>query len=128
MRMEVLKRYKNTTWVRPLSSLLVLFCFLGNVYFLQAQVNFSGRGVNIAVFDAGFLGLENYAWYQKLKSEGRIKGEFNLVGSGDIYQYSDHGTAGFSIIAGNADTLVGSAPDANFYLFIMNTVLNLSFI
>lgn len=122
MRMEVLKRYKNTTWVRPLSSLLVLFCFLGNVYFLQAQVNFSGRGVNIAVFDAGFLGLENYAWYQKLKSEGRIKGEFNLVGSGDIYQYSDHGTAVFSIIAGNADTLVGSAPDANFYLFITEDV------
>lgn len=122
MRMEVLKKYRNTIWVRPLSSLLVLFCFLGNVYSLQAQREYGGRGVNIAVFDAGYLGLEVYAWYQKLKSEGRIKGEFNLVGSGDIYQYSDHGTAVFSIIAGNEDTLLGSAPEANFYLFITEDV------
>lgn len=116
--MGKLKRLKNTTWVRSLSSFLFI---LSLSFSLKAQ-DYTGEGVKIAIFDAGFLGADKFDWYKKLEQEGRILGTYNLVNEDGIFSSSNHGTSVLSIIAGDGNQLQGSAPKASFYLFITEDV------
>lgn len=82
---------------------------------------FTGTGVTIAVIDAGFPNVNTAAAYSRLWTNGHIKGGYDFVTkTPDIYNASlnSHGTAVLGAIGGYIqNTFVGSAPDADFYLY-----------
>lgn len=82
---------------------------------------FTGTGINIAVIDTGFPTVDTGSAFARLRNNGQIKGGYNFVNkSTDIYNTAldSHGTNCLGIIGGYIDgVFVGSAPDANFYLY-----------
>lgn len=80
---------------------------------------YHGEGIDIAVFDDGFKGVNTLSGFQPLFSENRVKGVFNFVNNTtDVYSADDHGTATLSLLAGNLPgTFLGSAYKANFFLY-----------
>ena len=96
--------------------------FITNTQKLHQQ-NLNGKGIDIAVFDAGFNNLNNLSFFKQTN----IKSSFNLVNTAeDIYTNSDeHGLNVVSCMAANVPyKYVGAAPEANYHLF--NTENNLS--
>ena len=87
------------------------------------QQNLNGKGIDIAVFDAGFNNLNKLTFF----NQGNSKNSFNLVNANeDIYTNNDeHGVNVISCMAANVPyKYVGAAPEANYHLF--NTENNLS--
>ena len=82
---------------------------------------FTGTGVTIAVIDTGFPTVNTGSAFSRLWTNNKIKGGYDFVSKGtDIYNPSlnNHGTVVLGAIGGYiADTFVGSAPDADFYLY-----------
>ena len=82
---------------------------------------FTGTGITIAVLDTGFPTVDTGSTYQRIRNLGKIKGGYNFISKNtDIYNTSlnTHGSIVFGAIAGYIDnTFVGSAPDADFYLY-----------
>ncbi len=80
---------------------------------------FMGEGIDVAIFDGGFIGVNTLSAFQPIFAEGRLKDAFNFViNSTDVYSAYDHGTEVFSIIAGVASSsYLGGAPKANFFLY-----------
>jgi hypothetical protein len=83
---------------------------------------FQGEGMTIALLDGGFIGVNTTAPFQQLFSEGRyddvVSHDF-VRNTDNVFQYDDHGTQVFSVIAANvADDFTGGAPKANFQLFV----------
>lgn len=76
---------------------------------------YRGRGITIAVLDAGFAGAGNIPEYL---DTARIKGEYDAVNpGGDIYAEHTHGTSVLSIMLANKrGEFVGSAPEADYML------------
>lgn len=94
---------------------------------LLHTMGFDGSGMDIAVIDAGFPLVPELAVFEKLRSEGRIKMTRDFAfGQGDaVYDRSTHGTSVLSIIAGYLqDSLIGTAPGANYYLLRTENVLS----
>lgn len=87
---------------------------------LLHQQGFTGTGMIIAVLDAGFPGVDTAAPFQRLFDNNLILGGYNFVGGGvDFYTGGDHGTKVLSTLGGYTEgQLVGSAPDAFYYLFV----------
>ena len=86
--------------------------------------NFTGEGMHIAVIDGGFINVNNAAAFNRIRSNNQILGVYNFVDRNeDVYTRSSHGTSVLSTIGGYVeDSLVGTAPDSNFYLFITEDV------
>ena len=82
--------------------------------------NFNGEGIQIAVMDAGFPGVDTMLAFDRLRSNQQLLGGYNFVDRNENYLVrSTHGTAVLSTMAGFLDgEYVGSAPDASYYLFI----------
>jgi serine protease AprX len=82
------------------------------------QAGLSGKGVLIAVFDAGFSGVDAHVAFAHLREKGQIKATKDFVGGGEsVYGHSGHGTAVLSCIAGiYEDQRLGAAVDAHFLL------------
>lgn len=82
--------------------------------------NFTGTGMQIAVIDAGFPNVNTLAAFQRLRDNDQIKGGYDFVNrSTNFYSGHSHGTAVLSTIGGYVENqFVGTAPDADFYLFI----------
>ncbi len=82
--------------------------------------NFTGKGMQIAVIDAGFPNVDNFNAFKRIRDNNQILGGYNYVARNDnFYRGNNHGTSVLSIIAGYVEgKLVGTAPDASFYLFI----------
>ncbi len=83
---------------------------------------FRGEGVTIALFDGGFTGVNTTMPFQEVFSEGRyddvVSHDF-VRNTDNVFQYDDHGTQVFSIIAANvADQFTGGAYEANFQLYV----------
>jgi serine protease AprX len=80
---------------------------------------YHGEGIDVAVFDAGFIGVNTLSSFQSIYQEGRMKSAFNFVNnSKNVYSTFDHGTEVLSIIAGNiSGTYLGGAYKANFFLY-----------
>jgi len=99
----------------------------GNAYNQLSQLNgqylhnkgFRGKGIQIAVIDAGFWKVNEIAAFDSLRTSNRILGTRDFVDpQSDIYLQNSHGMSVLSTIGGNIPgTLVGTAPDASFYLF-----------
>src|SRR6478609_4298576 len=63
---------------------------------------YNGEGIDVAVFDAGFIGVNTLTAFQSINQEGRMKSVFNFVNNTtDVYSAYDHGTEVLSVIASN---------------------------
>ena len=84
------------------------------------QQNFTGSGKIIAVLDAGFPGVNTAQPFQRLRDNNLILGGYDFVNrSSNFYTGDNHGTLVLSTMGGyEENALVGTAPDASYYLFI----------
>lgn len=83
-------------------------------------LGWTGEGVRIAQFDAGWTRTDVLPCFQRLRDEGRIQLTKDIVFHDDalIYSGNNHGTFVLSTMAGwEPDSLIGLAPDANYFLF-----------
>lgn len=82
---------------------------------------YTGTGVSIAVIDNGFPTVDTGTAFLRLRNNNKIKAGYDFVTkSNDIYNPSlhAHGTTVLGVLGGYLDNLfVGSAPDADFYLY-----------
>lgn len=90
-----------------------------NGHFLHQQ-DFTGQGKIIAVMDNGFTGVNTASSFQRLRDNNLILGGYNFPDRNtSIYSRGSHGTNVLSCMGGFVDNqLVGTAPDAHYYLFI----------
>ncbi|MBP4141680.1 S8 family serine peptidase [Flavobacterium sp. P4023] len=84
------------------------------------QLNHTGSGKIIAVMDAGFPGVNTTQPFKRLRDNNQILGGYNFVSrDNDFYTGVSHGTSVLSTMGGyKENSLVGTAPDASYYLFI----------
>lgn len=93
-----------------------------NCHILHEQ-NYTGQGKVVAILDAGFPGVNTAAPFASLRDRGLILGGYNFVNnSTNFYTGNSHGTNVLSTMGANATNLVGTAPDASYYLFITEDV------
>jgi hypothetical protein len=96
----------------------------GQIQMLNGQVlhqqNYTGTGKVIAILDAGFPGVNTAQPFQNLRTYNRILGGYDFVNrNANFYTGDDHGTLVLSSMGGyKENALVGTAPDASYYLFI----------
>jgi len=86
---------------------------------LLHQQNYTGAGKIIAIMDAGFPGVDTALPFKRIRDNNQLLGGYDFVNrSATIYNGNSHGTLVLSSIAGYKENeLVGTAPDAKFYLF-----------
>lgn len=86
---------------------------------LLHEAGFRGEGVLIGVLDAGFNDTDELSAFSKLYEESRVIGTHDFVdGDANVYHGSSHGTYVLSTMAGYIpDSLIGTAPFANYMLF-----------
>ncbi len=79
---------------------------------------YTGKGVNLALFDAGFFRVDSFAMFQSLWDSSQIIAAYDFV-SNDTLRYNTH-THGMQVLAlagaTYEDSIVGAAPGANFVL------------
>jgi subtilisin family serine protease len=85
---------------------------------------FQGQGQRIAVFDAGFSELPTIQSFRHLFIDNRVFSSYNFVyDTSNVYGYDGHGTAVLGCMASFLqDTIVGTAPKADYYLFVTEDV------
>lgn len=91
---------------------------------LLHQANYTGTGKIIAVLDSGFINVNSTAPFQRLFDNNLILGGYNFVSQNtNVYSLHNHGTMTLSCMGGYVDgELVGTAPDAQYYLFVTEDV------
>jgi serine protease AprX len=83
------------------------------------QLGYTGAGMQIAVFDAGYSGVDTLAAFDYMRENGNLLGTKDFVNpvDTDFYQ-AGHGRAVLSTMASYLPgSLIGTAPDAAYYLF-----------
>jgi len=87
---------------------------------LLHQSNYTGSGKIIAVMDGGFPGVNTASTFARLRTNNQILGGYDYVNkNANFYTGASHGTSVLSLMGGYVDNaLVGTAPDASYYLFI----------
>ena len=85
---------------------------------LFQQHNISGKGVRVAIFDAGFPDVDTHPAFQHLRDNNQIVKTWNFVKKKEnVYEANSHGRMVLSCIAGKyGNQLLGMAPDAQFLL------------
>ncbi len=80
--------------------------------------NLRGKGITIAVLDAGFSNYRNMHSFDSLRLQGRVLGERDFVDfDGSVNEDYAHGMYCLSILAANIPgTMIGSAPEASYWL------------
>ncbi|MBX0289657.1 S8 family serine peptidase [Hymenobacter sp. HSC-4F20] len=88
------------------------------------DAGFRGEGLQIAVFDAGFPGVDTAPAFARLRQEQRLASTFNFVDKNtSVYQRNNHGTHCLSTMAGNqAGVYIGTAPNATYHLCITEDI------
>ncbi len=89
---------------------------LGVKTFKQAGI--AGKGVRVAVFDAGFPGLDKHEAFEKHRAENRIVETWNFLKKNhEVYQGGTHGTMTTGCVAGvSKDIQTGLATDCELLL------------
>jgi len=79
---------------------------------------FTGRGILIAILDGGFINAGQISSLNHLRTRNGIKATYDFVESNVfVYNFSSHGTAVLSVLAGNLEGLIeGTAPGADYLL------------
>jgi serine protease AprX len=124
---RVAQRNQRNTKIDKFQESLVNFNY-GNsntqVQMINAQIlhqqNFTGAGKIIAVMDSGFPGVDTTSPFQRLRDNNLLLGGYNFVNdNANPYTGFQHGTQTLSNMGGYVDgQLVGTAPDAKYYLFV----------
>ena len=82
---------------------------------------YTGAGTSIAVIDTGFPYVNTGSAFKRMRDNGHVKATYNFVTkNANVYNTSTnpHGAMCLGIIGGYIDgSFVGSAPDADFYLY-----------
>jgi len=80
---------------------------------------FTGKGITIALFDAGYFRYNTLTAFDSLRVKGQLLGEWDFVkGEAGVAEDDPHGMYCLSIMAGNLPgRYVGTAPGAGYYLF-----------
>lgn len=94
-----------------------------NAHLLHQQ-DFTGSGKIIAVLDSGFSAVNTIVPFNRMFNNGLYLGGYNYVGANsDVFSTHNHGTMALSCMAGFVEgQLVGTAPDAQYYLFITEDI------
>ncbi|MBI1305767.1 MAG: S8 family serine peptidase [Bacteroidetes bacterium] len=79
---------------------------------------FTGKGVTIGLFDAGFFRVDSLPAFDTLRKRGQILAEWDFhYNDTNVYVQDGHGMYVLSICGGYwPDSIMGAAPDANFLL------------
>ncbi len=82
------------------------------------ELGYTGKGVWIAVLDAGFYNVDSLPSFEAMIAEDRLVGTRNFVRDVDVFrENSDHGMNVLSTIGGEWDGyMVGTAPHASYLL------------
>lgn len=89
------------------------------------EAGFKGKGVTVAVFDAGFPGVDQIPAFAHLFDNGQIVGtkDFVHVWNENIFTKNQHGTNVLSLMAvDDPDILIAAAPEADYILCITEEV------
>ena len=89
------------------------------------KAGYTGKGIMIALLDAGFLNVDKIAGMKHLFEENKIVAtkDFVLPGSDDVFRTDGHGTASLSLVAAYEESkLIGGAYDSQFILCITEDV------
>jgi hypothetical protein len=90
------------------------------------EMNYTGGSKIIAVIDAGFPNVDTNTGFERIRTNGQILGGYDFVnGSSNFYTGHAHGSNVLAFMAGyysGGSNYVGSAPDANYYLYISEDV------
>jgi len=91
---------------------------------LLHEANYTGTGKIIAVLDSGFINVNSTTPFQRLFDNNLILGGYNFVSQdSNVYSLHNHGTMTLSCMGGYVEgELVGTAPDAQYYLFVTEDV------
>lgn len=91
---------------------------------LLHQQNYTGQGKVIAVLDSGFLGVDTAIPFQNLILNNQILGGYNFPDQNTNYfSRHNHGSNVLSTMGAFAEgQLVGTAPNAKYYLFITEDI------
>ena len=86
------------------------------------SLGYTGKGISIAIMDTEFPTVNTGVAFQRVRENNQIKGTYNFTNkTSDVYTSPNnytHGTHCFGIIGGYIENqFVGSAPDADFYLY-----------
>lgn len=92
------------------------------IHQLQGEVlherGYRGKGIQIAVFDAGFYRANMMQAFDSLFQSGRVLGTYDLVDGGtNVFNDDDHGTQVLSCMAAwQPGVMIGTAPEASYLL------------
>jgi hypothetical protein len=86
---------------------------------LLHKLGFTGKDVQVAILDGGFLNVYRMPVFDSLFDNNRLLGSHDFVeGDEFVYESSGHGCNVLSCMGAKAPNLmVGTAPDASYYLF-----------
>lgn len=82
------------------------------------QKGYTGKGVTIAILDGGFMNVHKIETFKHLHRNGQILGTWDFVQlDSNVYDDNNHGMNVLSCIAARTpNKMVGTAPDASFWL------------
>lgn len=85
---------------------------------------YTGHGLKIGVMDGGFNGADQMAAFENVINSGRLLGTYDFTAAQEqVFYSSSHGTRVWSAMAANwPDSLIGTAPDAAYFLFLTENV------
>ncbi len=90
------------------------------------SAGFKGQDIIIGVFDSGFQGVDVTEPFQHIFSSGRIDlaaSKDFVFNTSNVFQYDDHGTEVFSVIAAFQDgAFTGGAYQATYQLYVTEDV------
>ncbi|ERM82963.1 hypothetical protein P872_04945 [Rhodonellum psychrophilum GCM71 = DSM 17998] len=89
------------------------------------EMGFKGKGITVAVFDAGFPGVDNIPALSHLFTNNQIIGSKDFVHTwnDNVFTKNQHGTNVLSLIASDdPQLLLAGAPEANYILCITEEV------
>lgn len=90
--------------------------------------DYTGEGIVVAVFDAGFPNVDTMDAFQRLRDNGDLLGGYDFVDrTEDVFEFdgNQHGTRVLSNMAAFVqDEFVGTAPDASYYVFRTEDAFN----
>ena len=86
-----------------------------------------GEDIVIGIFDGGFQGVNTGAPFQHIFNENRINLAVSkdfVTNSDDVFQFDEHGTEVFSVIAAYQDGFfTGGSYEANYQLYVTEDVV-----